>query len=112
MASKQPMQVLEEAGERFKSSSPVTASFVDFDLLSDEIYSSFHPFGMMGKDQTAGLHIMPAGGRDKVMYAIEDKKIVVDSGLMNELDSEIKHLKDGDSGSDDEGADDAGLDDI
>ena len=43
---------------------------------------------------------------------IEDKKIVVDSGLMNELDSEIKHLKDGDSGSDDEGSDDAGLDDI
>ena len=41
---------------------------------------------------------------------IEDKKIVVDSGLMNELNSEIKHLKDGDSGSDDEGADDAGLD--
>ena len=29
-----------------------------------------------------------------------------------ELDSEIKHLKDGDSGSDDEGSDDAGLDDI
>ena len=41
---------------------------------------------------------------------IEDKKIVVDSGLMNELNSEIKHLKDGDSGSDDGGADDAGLD--
>jgi len=41
---------------------------------------------------------------------IDDKKIVVDSGLMNELNSEIKHLKDGDSGSDDEGADDAGLD--
>ena len=43
---------------------------------------------------------------------IEDKKIVVDSGLMNELNSEIKHLKDGDSGSDDEGTDDSGLDDF
>ena len=42
--------------------------------------------------------------------AIDDKKIVVDPGLMNELNSEIKHLKDGDSGSDDGGADDAGLD--
>lgn len=43
---------------------------------------------------------------------IEDKKIVVDSGLMNELNSEIKHLKDGDSGSDAEEPDDGGLDDL
>jgi len=42
--------------------------------------------------------------------AIDDKKIVVDPGLMNELNSEIKHLKAGDSGSDDEGPDDAGPD--
>ena len=41
---------------------------------------------------------------------IDDKKIVVDPGLMNELNSEIKHLKAGDSGSEDEGPDDAGLD--
>mgnify|MGYP001235529587 CR=1 FL=1 len=41
---------------------------------------------------------------------IDDKKIVVDPGLMNELNSEIKHLTTGDSGSDDEGPDDAGLD--
>jgi hypothetical protein len=41
---------------------------------------------------------------------IDDKKIVVDPGLMNELNSEIKHLKAGDSGSDDEGPDDAGPD--
>ena len=42
--------------------------------------------------------------------AIDDKKIVVDPGLMNELNSEIKHLKAGDSGSEAEGPDDAGLD--
>jgi hypothetical protein len=42
--------------------------------------------------------------------AIDDKKIVVDPGLMNELNSEIKHLKAEDSGSDDEGPDDAGPD--
>lgn len=43
---------------------------------------------------------------------IEDKKIVVDFGFMNEFDFEIKYLKDGDSGFDDEGSDDAGFDDI
>ena len=41
---------------------------------------------------------------------IDDKKIVVDPGLMNELNSEIKHLKAGDSGAEAEGPDDAGLD--
>jgi hypothetical protein len=42
---------------------------------------------------------------------IDEKKIVVDPGLMKELNSEIKYLETGDSGSDDEGEGDAALDD-
>jgi hypothetical protein len=32
---------------------------------------------MMGKDQIAGLRVLPPGGREKVMYGIEDKKSVM-----------------------------------
>ena len=41
------------------------------------MYEKFHPFAMMGKDQIAGLRVLPPGGREKVMYGIEDKKSVM-----------------------------------
>ena len=76
MAHQDIMPAVEEASERFKVADPGAASFVDFDLLNEEVYANFRPFGMMGKDQVAGLHIMPPTGRDKIMYAIEGKKTV------------------------------------
>jgi len=51
-------------------------SFVDFDLLNEEIYGQFEPFGMMGKDQVIGLRLMPPGGRKKTMFGIENRKLV------------------------------------
>ena len=77
MAPQDVMRTVEAAAERLKAHDPKTASFIDFDLLNDEMYEKFHPFAMMGKDQIAGLRVMPPGGREKVMYGIENNKSVV-----------------------------------
>ena len=79
MASDQIQRTVEEAVERLRTSVSPTTSFVDFDLLNEEVYKQFHPFGMMGTDQIVALRLMPPGGRDDAMYALQgDKRITLD----------------------------------
>ena len=75
MSSTDLLKTLVKVQDRLETMKDQT-SFVDFDLLNEEIYGQFEPFGMMGKDQVIGLRMMPPGGRKKVMYGIEDRKLV------------------------------------
>ncbi len=79
MGTQDIKRTVEEAVESLRSAALAPASFMDFDLLNEEVYKRFHPFGMMGTDQIVALRHMPPGGRADVMYGLQSgKKITLD----------------------------------
>jgi hypothetical protein len=80
------MRSVEAAIAQFQNSDPDAKSFVDFNLLTEEVYAKFWPFAMMGTDQIVGLRLMPPGGRAEPMYGLEGNRLVtldvIDPGKM------------------------------